>query len=338
MILFNKVTEYRLMEITGLIRGLTGKSELLGTVVFFVSILGSIGSVGFTILLMSYQDSNIAVAFIPSKTGIGQNKISDHSNTSETKSGFKPGKEMILYLLLSHDKVTTGGDQSMAAYAVDKTTNIVLPNSMILISVLDSHGGVVRHYSGYGNISGSWPTNASQNGIIQVIATASANGYNTSHRQASFIVAPSQFENGEEQIETSSCMRIQPTGAIASRFEEDPNDYHPPLDAIDGDPQSWWSSQGVPTWLQVQLDDDKRLCSIDITWNKGDEREYDFTILSSMNGKKFDSLYSGKSKKTLETEKYQMADQSVRFVKIMVDDSSSEKGWVSIKEVNIMGR
>jgi len=140
---------------------------------------------------------------------------------------------------------------------------------------------------------------------------------------------------------TQNCENIPLVSANASGFETDPKDYNPPIDAIDGDSKTWWANQGIPSWLQIDLEKATTLCIIEIAWNKGDERTYEFAIATSSDGTSFTDVFNGKSTgKTLSYEKYDIANSTsdVKNIKLSFTGSSSKSGWVSIKEVKVIGR
>ena len=58
-----------------------------------------------------------------------------------------------------------------------------------------------------------------------------------------------------------SCEKIPLMNASASGFETDPKDYNPPSDAIDKDLKTWWANQGIPSWLQIDLEKATTLCT-----------------------------------------------------------------------------
>lgn len=139
---------------------------------------------------------------------------------------------------------------------------------------------------------------------------------------------------------TGACEKIPITLANASGFETDPKDYNPPYEAIDKDLKTWWANQGVPSWLQIDLEKPTVLCTIEIAWNKGNERTYDFVIATSDNGYIFTDVYNSTSSGDTESyEKYDIADSSnVKNIKLNFISSSSKSGWVSVKEINVIGR
>jgi hypothetical protein len=138
-----------------------------------------------------------------------------------------------------------------------------------------------------------------------------------------------------------ACKNITITSANASGFETDPKDYNPPGEAIDSDMKTWWANKGVPSWLQIDLEIPTVLCTVEIAWNKGNERTYDFVITASNDGNIFTDVYKGTTSGNSESyENYDVANSpsNVKSVKLDFTGSSSKSGWVSIKEINVIGR
>jgi hypothetical protein len=151
----------------------------------------------------------------------------------------------------------------------------------------------------------------------------------------------SSFEKSTSGESMQGCRVVSLLNATANGFETDPKDYNPPGDAIDGDMKTWWAYKGVPSWLQVELENTITVCGLEIAWNKGSERTYEFTIATSSDSSNFTEVFSGKSSgknESFETYQINSSPTDVKFVKLSFSGSSSEKGWVSIKEVKIMGR
>jgi hypothetical protein len=148
-------------------------------------------------------------------------------------------------------------------------------------------------------------------------------------------------ENSSLSQSSQNCENIPPANATASGFETDPKDYNPPGDAIDKDLKTWWANKGIPSWLQVDLGRKTTLCTVDIAWNKGDERTYEFTISATNDGNTFRDVFNGKSTgKTASYEKYDIdnSNTDVKSIKLSFTGSSSKGGWVSIKEVKVVGK
>ena len=83
------------------------------------------------------------------------------------------------------------------------------------------------------------------------------------------------------------------------------------------------------------------LCTVEIAWNKGNERTYDFVIAVSDNGNTFTDVYKGTSSGNSESyENYDIptSPSNIKNIKLEFTGSSSKSGWVSIKEINVIGR
>jgi hypothetical protein len=136
------------------------------------------------------------------------------------------------------------------------------------------------------------------------------------------------------------CESVNIVNASASGFEEDPNDYNPPAEAVDRDLKTWWANKGVPSWLEIELEKPTPICSIEISWNKGDERTYEFTVAGSSDNNIITQVFKGKS--TGNTDSYEKYDimsptKDIKNIKFSFTDSSSKSGWVSIKEIKVNG-
>ena len=127
------------------------------------------------------------------------------------------------------------------------------------------------------------------------------------------------------------------TSIDASAFETEFGDTHRPADAMDNDPSTWWSNQAIPSWIQGAIGGEKTLCGVDIIWNKGTDRVYAFTISVSSDGKYFSPVYKDKSRQTESVERYNFPATQANFIRITIDDSSSSRKWVSIKEIAYLG-
>lgn len=152
---------------------------------------------------------------------------------------------------------------------------------------------------------------------------------------------PAAETAAEAPIPTNGvCRNVTINKVSASGFEKDPKDYNPPEHAIDGDSKTWWSNKAVPSWFQVELSQPVVACSVDIAWNKGDERTYDFTVSTSADGQSFTDVYSGKSSgKSLSYETYDLGNptSNIKFIKLSLIGSSSKAGWVGIRDLRILG-
>ncbi len=113
------------------------------------------------------------------------------------------------------------------------------------------------------------------------------------------------------------------------------NGNHTVFNAIDGKQSTHWSKYGLDSWIELDLGSEKELCDIDISWYKGDLREYKFNIATSSDGEIFSNLFSDTSNGlTKGPEKFDIPDIKTRFLKITVNENSMNN-WSSISEINI---
>ena len=104
-----------------------------------------------------------------------------------------------------------------------------------------------------------------------------------------------------------------------------------------------WSHDGVGSWIKIDLGAQKTICSVDIAWYNGNERQYNFVISVSNDGRTFSNVYEGiSSGKTTSSERYTFPELSTtRYLEITVngntDVDSDEKNWAAITEIDING-
>jgi hypothetical protein len=115
------------------------------------------------------------------------------------------------------------------------------------------------------------------------------------------------------------------------------NDGNIPQNTIDNNPNTRWSNQGLPSFIQYELETSQVVCDVDISWYRGNSRVNTFTISASNDGENFETIFSGESSgTTTAAEPYNVDDTFAKFVRITVDQNS-ENNWASITEVDING-
>jgi hypothetical protein len=136
----------------------------------------------------------------------------------------------------------------------------------------------------------------------------------------------------------TECIDLDIKNVSSSGFETDPSDYHPPGDAIDADSATWWSNQDENSWLQIDLGSSNMICGLSVEWNKGDTREYSFEIGVSGDGNNFEKVFQGSNKVgSLSLETYPIEKLEGKYIKLTTTGTSSDAGWVSIKEMKATG-
>jgi hypothetical protein len=72
--------------------------------------------------------------------------------------------------------------------------------------------------------------------------------------------------------------------------------------------------------------------------NKGDQRKYTFEISISANGNEFNKIFEGTNQKgSTSAESYNLDNAEGRYLMLTVTGSSSNQGWVSMREIGIHG-
>ncbi len=130
---------------------------------------------------------------------------------------------------------------------------------------------------------------------------------------------------------TNSCADTSINGITASGSTQN----FPPSNAIDNNFNTVWSYYGKGTWVQLDLGSSKNICSVNIAWYKGNERQNNFVISTSTDGTTYKTVLSSKSSgSTLSFDKYVIPTTSARYVKIIVN-GNTQNDYASITEVKI---
>lgn len=95
-----------------------------------------------------------------------------------------------------------------------------------------------------------------------------------------------------------------------------------------------WSLKGAGSYLQMDLGQIKKICSIDISWYKGDKGTYHFVISTSLDGVAFTNILKGTSDGTsISPEKYPIVkDIQGRYIRLAASRNSDMSG---VSEVGI---
>ena len=107
----------------------------------------------------------------------------------------------------------------------------------------------------------------------------------------------------------------------------------PPSNLIDNNLNTIWSNYGIGSSIQIDLGTSKRICNLDIAWYKGNERQNNFVISTSQDGKSFKNVLStASSGKSASYEKYVFSDNLARYIKITVN-GNTQNNYASIAEI-----
>jgi hypothetical protein len=110
----------------------------------------------------------------------------------------------------------------------------------------------------------------------------------------------------------------------------------PSSNVVDNNLNTIWSNYGVGSSLQLDLGSSKNICSLDIAWHKGNERQNNFVVSTSQDGKSYKTILSTiSSGKSLAYEKYNIPDTNARYIKITVN-GNTQNNYASISEIKTL--
>jgi hypothetical protein len=110
---------------------------------------------------------------------------------------------------------------------------------------------------------------------------------------------------------------------------------YPPSYVIDNDLNTRWSNDGKGSWIQLDLGSSKNICSVNIAWFKGYERQNNFVISTSKDGTTFSNVLEKKSSGTTSNlEEYVLPNPNARYIKITVN-GNTQNDFASITEAKI---
>ena len=134
-------------------------------------------------------------------------------------------------------------------------------------------------------------------------------------------------------VPPSSCQKLPIASVTATG-----NDRNVLVNVLDNSINNKWSNLGVGSFIQADLGGQKTICSVDITWYRGNVRQNNFVISVSTDGTRFTNVFTGKSSgTTLSAEKYSLPTSvTARFVRIIVN-GNTENNWASITKLSVDG-
>ncbi|HTH23031.1 MAG TPA: LamG-like jellyroll fold domain-containing protein, partial [Nitrososphaeraceae archaeon] len=142
------------------------------------------------------------------------------------------------------------------------------------------------------------------------------------------------IDAADPDCQTSETCTNLPISAVQANGFQSGN---PPQNAIDNNLNTRWSQEGIGSWIQLDLGIEKLICSVDIAWYSGNQRQNNFVISVSSDGTTFNNIFTGTSSgTTLSPEKYDIVDVNARYVKITVNGNTQNQ-WASITEIDVYG-
>ena len=128
-----------------------------------------------------------------------------------------------------------------------------------------------------------------------------------------------------------SCNETQILGVSASASDTS----FPASAVLDLNPLTLWSTYGKGAWLQLDLGKVKTVCSLDIAWYKGDQRNVNFIISVSKDGSTYKNVFDSKSSGTTASfERYDLKDVDARYIKITVN-GNTQNNYATIADLRV---
>ena len=109
--------------------------------------------------------------------------------------------------------------------------------------------------------------------------------------------------------------------------------------AVDGDFETRWTAKELGSYLQLDIGSIKKICSVDVSWFEGDQKENSFVLSVSEDGSTFkDVLRTSSSGMTQTKEYYDFTPAEGKYLRITFYGNSDNEREVSVREVvvNIM--
>ena len=117
------------------------------------------------------------------------------------------------------------------------------------------------------------------------------------------------------------------------------DDGNVPLNVLDGDLGTRWSSSGIGEWISFELDDVYEVSEVRVSWYLGDSRSWFFDVYYSLDGVLWAEVFSGSSGGvSVEPESYSLIDAAARYVRIVGRGNDRPSTWNSITTVGLYGR
>lgn len=121
--------------------------------------------------------------------------------------------------------------------------------------------------------------------------------------------------------------------------DDDKDDNNELMNVLDGDSETEWSAGDLGSFLQVDLGDVKKICSVDASWSDGDEKSNNFVVSVSKDGTTFEDVLRGSSSGTTESkEHYELSPSDGRYLRITFYGDSENDEEVTIRELTVNTR
>ena len=116
------------------------------------------------------------------------------------------------------------------------------------------------------------------------------------------------------------------------------NGSHPVGDAVDGNPDTYFASQGTGVQLLLDMGKSMPINAMSLIWYRSDVRHAYFSIETSLDNKQWQTVFDGKSSGTTpknEAERFTFETVNTRYVRI-TSNGNSQNDWNSICEAMVV--
>jgi hypothetical protein len=137
----------------------------------------------------------------------------------------------------------------------------------------------------------------------------------------------------------NNCSEVFPIKNITAKG----NNGNVPSNVNDGNNSTYWSDNGIGSWIRLDLGSNKTICSIDIAGYRGNERHYSFNISTSKDGTAFAKPVTYTSSgSTSDPEKFYIHPTISRFIQVLVTNNTQivdnmQKNFSSVSEIKVYG-
>jgi F5/8 type C domain/Bacterial Ig domain len=108
--------------------------------------------------------------------------------------------------------------------------------------------------------------------------------------------------------------------------------------AFDNDEDTEWSEDRVGAYLDFDIGVIRSICDIEILWEEGDEKSYNFVVSVSENGTEFkDIIRASSSGDSSLPESYPIPDSMAKQIRLSVYGNSEDE-TAAVKEISVNGR
>ena len=168
--------------------------------------------------------------------------------------------------------------------------------------------------------------------LPSTICDGNGHGYFTGDKDST--AEPLLYLASDTVLPEPDCTGNLPISSAVASASESTN---PPSNAIDNNFGTRWANPALGSWIRVDLGSTQSICSVDIAWYRGNERQYHFVIATSTTGVGFSNVFSGDSSGTTSSpEKYVFPAVDARYVKVTIN-GNTQNNAASIYELDVFG-